>query len=291
VGPIEEELNDEANRLRNEITSAIRHSPESFREGARFLDGRYSAEAFNERWKAELAVQKEADRRSREEDIEKLRFEARSNGRRVKPKEVAAIRSRPEPLIVTKFRERRPWCDGDGSDNPYRRLSLALQELSDWTTAMEPHEAQAVCLLVWLISDPTADRFSSKVTVFQGTGWMSDDSNRGSRFVLELGYMTPKLMRAARFAKDYLASIDAWPASEAVQTPAHDLVTLDSAAALTKKSKRTLERWVRDGKLPRPDYPGGGGKAHRWKWLSLREALAKQVGVPLPEQFPGRRLL
>lgn len=39
-------------------------------------------------------------------------------------------------------------------------------------------------------------------------------------------------------------------------------VTLDQMAALVNRSKKTLERWLRDDKLPAPDVKGGGGGHH-----------------------------
>jgi len=70
-----------------------------------------------------------------------------------------------------------------------------------------------------------------------------------------------------------------------------DVVTLEQAAALAKLSKRTCERYVDKGKLPSPDFPGGGGKAHKWKWSTLRPNLEKVANRPLPERFPGSRII
>lgn len=70
-----------------------------------------------------------------------------------------------------------------------------------------------------------------------------------------------------------------------------DLVTLDQVAPLTAKSKRTLERYLREGKLPEPDVPGGGGKSHKWFWKNLRPALEKVADRQLPAKFPGSRIV
>lgn len=70
-----------------------------------------------------------------------------------------------------------------------------------------------------------------------------------------------------------------------------DIVTLDQAAALVKQSKRTLERWLKDGKLPAPDIVGGGGKAHRWIWARIREPLQNQSGLIMPAKSPGNRVM
>ncbi len=69
------------------------------------------------------------------------------------------------------------------------------------------------------------------------------------------------------------------------------LVTLSQVAPLTGLSKRTLERYLKDGKMPEPDYRGGGGKAHKWLWQNLRLALAKIVRRELPKTFPGSRII
>lgn len=55
------------------------------------------------------------------------------------------------------------------------------------------------------------------------------------------------------------------------------LVTLDQVAPLVGKKKRTLERYLSDGKLPEPDFRGGGGKAHKWYW---RPRTRQELGDP-----------
>lgn len=70
-----------------------------------------------------------------------------------------------------------------------------------------------------------------------------------------------------------------------------ELVTLDQAAAVVGQSKRTLERYLQRGDLPRPDLPGGGGKAHRWYWSTLRPALEKHFRPDLPVKFPASRII
>lgn len=70
------------------------------------------------------------------------------------------------------------------------------------------------------------------------------------------------------------------------------IVTLDQAAAIAGLSKRTLERHVdRPNGLPPPDFRGGGGRAHKWRWSNLRGPLETVAGVTLPEQFPGHRII
>lgn len=70
-----------------------------------------------------------------------------------------------------------------------------------------------------------------------------------------------------------------------------ELVTLSQVAPLAALSKRTLERYVKDGKLPEPDFRGGGGKAHKWYWRTLRPTLAEIVNPKLPERFSGSRII
>lgn len=70
-----------------------------------------------------------------------------------------------------------------------------------------------------------------------------------------------------------------------------DLVTLSQAAALARRSKRTLERYLQNDELPVPDSPGGAGHAHKWRWNNLRPALEKVSRTPLPEKFPASRII
>ena len=70
-----------------------------------------------------------------------------------------------------------------------------------------------------------------------------------------------------------------------------ELVTLDQVAPLAGLAKRTLERYLRKGDLPYPDVRGGGGRAHKWFWANLRDALAKVARRQLPERFPASRII
>ena len=90
-----------------------------------------------------------------------------------------------------------------------------------------------------------------------------------------------------------------WPAAiaelRAVETAAltaaeadRYAVTLVQAAGIVSKSKRTLERWVKeDGDFPLPDTEGGAGKPNEWEWSRLRPYLEKKIGRQLPERFPA----
>lgn len=70
-----------------------------------------------------------------------------------------------------------------------------------------------------------------------------------------------------------------------------DLVTLSQVAPLTGRSKRTLERYLREETLPQPDFPGGGGTAHRWFWSTIRPSLVKVSKRNLPNRFPASRII
>ncbi|HZV03801.1 MAG TPA: hypothetical protein VE999_01810 [Gemmataceae bacterium] len=61
-------------------------------------------------------------------------------------------------------------------------------------------------------------------------------------------------------------------------------ITLDQAAALVNRSKRTLER-CKD-RMPAPAIEGGGGKPAEWLWSELRPWLEREYGRPLPEIPP-----
>ncbi len=63
------------------------------------------------------------------------------------------------------------------------------------------------------------------------------------------------------------------------------LVTLDQAAAMVKRSKRSLERY-RDV-MPAPCVRGTRGQANLWRWREIRPWLQSTFGFLLPERFPG----
>ncbi len=66
-----------------------------------------------------------------------------------------------------------------------------------------------------------------------------------------------------------------------------DFVTLDQAAAMVNRSKRTLERYKTKGTLPVPAVEGGGGRADRWNWKTMGPWLEKEFGIKLPTTFPA----
>lgn len=71
---------------------------------------------------------------------------------------------------------------------------------------------------------------------------------------------------------------------QAAPDGASELVTLDEAAAMVHRSKKTLERYL--AKMPTPYVQGGGGKPSLWKWDELRPWLEQQFVPDLPKRFP-----
>jgi hypothetical protein len=70
-------------------------------------------------------------------------------------------------------------------------------------------------------------------------------------------------------------------------------VTLDQAAAIVQRSKRTLEKLAdrKKNPLPNPAIQGGGGKPSEWIWSELRPWLQQEYGKVLPERYPSRNSL
>lgn len=66
---------------------------------------------------------------------------------------------------------------------------------------------------------------------------------------------------------------------------------LQMAAVVGGSSKRTLRRMYDDAKLPDPDVPGQRGKAHQWRWSTVRPILEQLFNRPLPAKFPADRFV
>jgi hypothetical protein len=65
------------------------------------------------------------------------------------------------------------------------------------------------------------------------------------------------------------------------------LITLQQAAAMVSRSKKTLERRkADDAKFPMPRVAGGGGKPDEYAWPEMRLYLEEQFDRKLPEHFP-----
>jgi hypothetical protein len=65
-----------------------------------------------------------------------------------------------------------------------------------------------------------------------------------------------------------------------------DMVDLDQAAAMVNREKRTLERYVKNRKLPPPKILGRGGKKSEWLWAEIRPALETHFSRQLPARPP-----
>jgi hypothetical protein len=75
------------------------------------------------------------------------------------------------------------------------------------------------------------------------------------------------------------------------ETPAEtrDLVTLNQAAAIVKRQKRTLEVYKTKGELPPPAVEGRPGQFDLWDWKVLRPWLEKTFNMKLPKVFYANR--
>jgi hypothetical protein len=89
--------------------------------------------------------------------------------------------------------------------------------------------------------------------------------------------------------KDGLAETSASEAAPTLPTTPQ-YVTLDKAAAIVSRSKRTLEKLFcrKENPLPDPAIRGTGGKPSEWIWSKLRPWLEQEYGRHLPERFPSR---
>lgn len=73
-------------------------------------------------------------------------------------------------------------------------------------------------------------------------------------------------------------------------TPMDELVTLNQASGISGVSKRQLERYLAEGKLPGPEITGVGGRSSKWYWSKLRPALEPFSTRPLPVRFPSSQV-
>lgn len=110
---------------------------------------------------------------------------------------------------------------------------------------------------------------------------------------ISVGEWFPKALEAlkshSRDAFDCVEQIRPGRNAEPSRQVREQYVTLDQMAAMASRSKKTLERWLKDGKLPEPDVEGGGGRPHEWRWRDVRDVLEEQSGKPMPERFPDVR--
>ncbi|MBI3467504.1 MAG: hypothetical protein HY000_31225 [Planctomycetes bacterium] len=85
--------------------------------------------------------------------------------------------------------------------------------------------------------------------------------------------------RVERILADRRIDPPAWPSGGGLQ----QLITLDQAAALVNRKKRSLEKYI--GKMPPPRVIGRGGKPHEWAYDELRPWLEEKFSRRLPETF------
>jgi hypothetical protein len=111
---------------------------------------------------------------------------------------------------------------------------------------------------------------------------MNTDDESTVRTVLE----EVRALRAVLERLEALIRAGLQPAPAAAKDPAEQLVTLDQAAALVHRSKRTLERY-RDQGMPEPRNQGRRGHPNLWAWADVRPWLERTFGFSLPEQFPA----
>lgn len=76
------------------------------------------------------------------------------------------------------------------------------------------------------------------------------------------------------------------PAADSPESEIDVLVTLSQVGSLSGIKKRTLDAYLRKGKIPESDRTGKGGKAHKWYYRRLREALQEDATRLMPAEFP-----
>ena len=69
---------------------------------------------------------------------------------------------------------------------------------------------------------------------------------------------------------------------------ARDVVDTRQLCNFARVTRQTINKWVKEGKLPAPHIPNTRpGTANCWFWSKLIEPLSKLVPFPVPEIFPG----
>jgi hypothetical protein len=120
------------------------------------------------------------------------------------------------------------------------------------------------------------------------------------KFVAELveacNLMQPLLDEAERNATPPASTSNSAECGDAAPPPppapptavaVRELVTLNQAAVMVHRSKRSLERYKTKGKLPPPAVEGGGGMPDLWDWKEIRPWLTATFKIDLPERFPA----
>ena len=104
--------------------------------------------------------------------------------------------------------------------------------------------------------------------------------NRNDRFLCDL-----RVEMRTKFPSESKEWFDWLLAQEPEQ-----YVTLDQAAAIVNRSKKTLEREKNKPgtTMPKPEVEGGGGRADEWVWTSIRRWLESTYQKALPMVFPKK---
>jgi hypothetical protein len=116
------------------------------------------------------------------------------------------------------------------------------------------------------------------------SGWLNADEEELRE--LEHAVATLKAAVAATMkSHDWIPESPQRPAEAPTPASQPELVTLNQAAGMAHRKKRTLERYKTKGKLPAPAVEGGGGKPDLYDWKVMRPWLTETFGVNLPEHF------
>ena len=113
--------------------------------------------------------------------------------------------------------------------------------------------------------------------------------------LLGVGMDRATLVPWLRQADAFIAELDAVPLAGAAGATASGhgesdpYVTLDQAAALVNRSKRTLRRRFDNADMPEPDVTGKTGEPHEWRWSRLRPWLEETFRRKLPGRPPTLR--
>lgn len=192
--------------------------------------------------------------------------------------------------------------DMEMAKRPLHRVRLIQDWAAKQDLSMADEDAQAVLLVAAWLFDAEPDSSVGLPALFDAwltEHWNSEPSaNRQERLESQrealrlvsnsLGVFPQLRARIAHCARLAWNRIDA---TDPVDDQAMEqYVTLDSASALLRKNKRTLQRWLDNGKLPPACITGGGGKASQWRWSRLKPALERESTMKLPGRFPDLRI-
>jgi hypothetical protein len=148
-------------------------------------------------------------------------------------------------------------------------LTLVCAARYEWWPARFGHKANAslVGYLSWNGTTHDLERFQGDVRELRALVDQAEDEARR-----ELSAATP-------------SASDPGPETSVPAGPL-DLVTLDQAAAMVKRTKRSLEHYK--ARLPAPHIKGGQGKPHQYDWAVIRQWLEAEFHVTLPVRYPVR---